>query len=132
MDRRPRRPADLRALRRWQELARLGARQQGLPRQSLGALPARPTAVQRSGFGARRRPPPPAPPARHALREILEDRYGRRSTIVTSQLPVDQWHALIGDPTYADAVLDRLVHNAHRIDLNGEGLRGTRTPGRKA
>lgn len=58
--------------------------------------------------------------ARHDLLEILEDRYGHRSTIVTSQLPVDQWHALIGDPTYADAVLDRLVHNAHRIDLNGE------------
>ncbi|MFX5689054.1 ATP-binding protein, partial [Acinetobacter baumannii] len=50
--------------------------------------------------------------ARHDLLEILEDRYGHRSTIVTSQLPVDQWHVLIGDPTYADAVLDRLVHNA--------------------
>ena len=66
------------------------------------------------------------------LAEILDDRYGRRSTIVTSQLPVDQWHALIGDPTYADAVLDRLVHNAHRIDLNGESMRRTRKPGRKA
>jgi DNA replication protein DnaC len=66
--------------------------------------------------------------ARHDLLEILEDRYGRRSTIVTSQLPVDQWHALIGDPTYADAVLDRLVHNAHRIDLNGESMRRTRKP----
>jgi hypothetical protein len=61
-----------------------------------------------------------------------EDRYGHRSTVVTSQIPVDQWHALIGDPTYADAVLDRLVHNAHRIDLNGESLRRTRKPGRKA
>ncbi|MGY3572908.1 DNA replication protein DnaC [Bradyrhizobium sp. USDA 4504] len=70
--------------------------------------------------------------ARHDLLEILEDRYGRRSTTVTSQLPVDQWHALIGDPTYADAVLDRLVHNAHRIDLNGESLRRTRKPDRKA
>jgi len=69
--------------------------------------------------------------ARHDLLETLEDRYGRRSTIVTSQLPVDQWHALIGDPTYADAVLDRLVHNAHRIDLNGESMRRTRKPGRK-
>ncbi|MGY4627221.1 DNA replication protein DnaC [Bradyrhizobium sp. USDA 4486] len=69
--------------------------------------------------------------ARHDLLEILEDRYGHRSTIVTSQLPVGQWHALIGDPTYADAVLDRLVHNAHRIDLNGESLRRTRKPGRK-
>jgi len=70
--------------------------------------------------------------ARHDLLEILEDRYGHRSTVVTSQLPVDQWHALIGDPTYADAVLDRLIHNAHRIDLNGESLRRTRKPSRKA
>lgn len=70
--------------------------------------------------------------ARRDLLEILEDRYGRRSTIVTSQLPVDRWHALIGDPTYADAVLDRLVHNAHRLDLEGDSLRRTRPPGRKA
>ena len=70
--------------------------------------------------------------ARHDLLEILEDRYGRRSTIVTSQVPVDRWHALIGDPTYADAVLDRLVHNAHRLDLEGDSLRRTRPPGRKA
>jgi DNA replication protein DnaC len=70
--------------------------------------------------------------ARLDLLEVLEDRYGRRSTSVTSQLPVDQWHALIGDPTYADAVLDRLVHNAQRIDLNGESMRRTRKPGRKA
>ena len=70
--------------------------------------------------------------ARHDLLEILEDRYGRRSTIVTSQVPVDRWHALIGDPTYADAVLDRLVHNAHRLDLEGDSLRRTRSPGRKA
>ncbi|TWB86023.1 IstB-like ATP binding protein [Bradyrhizobium macuxiense] len=69
--------------------------------------------------------------ARHDLLEILEDRYGRRSTLVTSQLPVDQWHALIGDPTYADAVLDRLVHNAHRLDLEGESLRRTRPSARK-
>lgn len=70
--------------------------------------------------------------ARHDLLEILEDRYGRRSTIVTSQVPVDRWHALVGDPTYADAVLDRLVHNAHRLDLEGDSLRRTRPPGRKA
>jgi DNA replication protein DnaC len=61
--------------------------------------------------------------ARHDLLEILEDRYGRRSTIVTSQLPVSAWHEVIGNPTYADAILDRLVHNAHRIDLTGESLR---------
>ncbi|OBP68172.1 IS21-like element helper ATPase IstB [Mesorhizobium loti] len=61
--------------------------------------------------------------ARHDLLEILEDRYGRRSTIITSQLPVSAWHDVIGNPTYADAILDRLVHNAHRIDLTGESLR---------
>lgn len=64
--------------------------------------------------------------ARHDLLEILEERYGRRSTIVTSQLPVTAWHDIIGDPTYADAVLDRLVHNAHRIELTGESLRRER------
>jgi DNA replication protein DnaC len=64
--------------------------------------------------------------ARHDLLEILEERYGRRATIVTSQLPVDQWHDVIGDPTYADAILDRLVHNAHRIDLSGDSLRRKR------
>jgi DNA replication protein DnaC len=64
--------------------------------------------------------------ARHDLLEILEERYGRRSTIVTSQLPVDCWHEIIGDPTYADAILDRLVHNAHRIELTGESLRRAR------
>ena len=64
--------------------------------------------------------------ARHDLLEILEERYGRRSTIVTSQLPLSAWHEVIGDPTYADAILDRLVHNAHRIELTGESLRRTR------
>jgi DNA replication protein DnaC len=61
--------------------------------------------------------------ARHDLLEILEDRYGRKSTLVTSQVPVADWHALIGHATYADAILDRLVHNAHRIDLTGESMR---------
>jgi DNA replication protein DnaC len=65
--------------------------------------------------------------ARHDLLEILEERYGRRATIVTSQLPIDKWHDVIGDPTYADAILDRLVHNAHRIDLSGDSLRRSRT-----
>ena len=64
--------------------------------------------------------------ARHDLLEILEERYGRRSTIITSQIPVDKWHELIGDPTYADAILDRLVHNAHRIELTGDSLRKRR------
>jgi DNA replication protein DnaC len=61
--------------------------------------------------------------ARHDLLEILEDRYGRRSTLVTSQLPIADWHAVIGEATYADAILDRLVHNAHRLDLSGDSLR---------
>ena len=65
--------------------------------------------------------------ARHDLLEILEERYGRRSTIVTSQLPIDKWHAVIDDPTYADAILDRLVHNAQRLDLYGESLRRKRS-----
>ena len=64
--------------------------------------------------------------ARHDLLEILEERYGRRSTVISSQLPVDRWHGVIGDPTYADAILDRLIHNAHRIELSGESLRRTR------
>jgi len=70
--------------------------------------------------------------ARHDLLEILEERYGRRSTIVTSQLPVTAWHEVIGDPTYADAILDRLVHNAHRIELVGESLRRARGKGAKS
>jgi len=60
---------------------------------------------------------------RRDLLEILEDRYGRRSTLVTSQLPVDAWHDYLGDPTLADAILDRLVHNAHRITLKGGSMR---------
>jgi DNA replication protein DnaC len=60
---------------------------------------------------------------RRDLLEILEDRHGRASTIVTSQLPVDAWHEVIGDPTLADAILDRLVHNAHRLQLVGESMR---------
>jgi DNA replication protein DnaC len=66
--------------------------------------------------------------ARHHLLEILEDRYGRRSTLVTSQLPVARWHELIGDPTYADAILDRLVHNAHRVEMSGDSLRRPTVP----
>jgi DNA replication protein DnaC len=60
---------------------------------------------------------------RRDLLEILEDRHGRGSTIVTSQLPVEHWHEAIGDPTLADAILDRLVHNAHRLALAGDSMR---------
>ena len=60
---------------------------------------------------------------RHDMLEIVEDRYGRGATLITSQIPVDRWHDLMGDPTLADAILDRVVHNAHRIQLRGESLR---------
>ena len=59
----------------------------------------------------------------HDLLEILEDRYGLRSTLMTSQLPVKHWHEQIGDPTLADAIVDRLVHNAYKIDLKGGSMR---------
>jgi DNA replication protein DnaC len=62
---------------------------------------------------------------RKDLLEILEDRYQVSSTVITSQLAPDQWHAVIGDPTLADAICDRVVHNAHRIKLMGESLRKT-------
>jgi DNA replication protein DnaC len=71
--------------------------------------------------------------ARQGHLEILEERYARRSIIVTSQIPVDRWHHLIGDPTYADAIMDRLINNAHRLDLAGESMRRTRPmQGKKA
>ena len=60
---------------------------------------------------------------RRDLLELLEDRYDRRATIVTSQLPVEHWHEALGDPTLADAILDRLVHNAYKIPLQGESMR---------
>jgi len=58
--------------------------------------------------------------------EICEDRYQSRSTILTSQLPISRWHEQIGDPTIADGILDRLVHNAHRIEMRGESMRKKR------
>lgn len=60
---------------------------------------------------------------RRDLLEILDDRYDRKSTILTSQLPVEQWHAYLADPTLADAILDRLVHNSYRINLSGDSMR---------
>lgn len=60
---------------------------------------------------------------RRDLLEILEDRHGARSTLVTSQIPVDRWHDALSDPTLADAILDRLVHNAHRVQLDGDSMR---------
>src|SRR5579862_6221503 len=60
---------------------------------------------------------------RRDLMEIVEDRYGRGSTLITSQLPLDKWHDVIGEPTFADAILDRIVHNAYRLDLDGPSMR---------
>ena len=60
---------------------------------------------------------------RRDLLEVVEDRYGLRATIVASQLPVEHWHESIGEPTIADAILDRLVHNAHKIELKGKSMR---------
>ena len=60
------------------------------------------------------------------LLEIVEDRYDKGSLIITSQIPVDRWHDLIGTPTLADAILDRIVHNAHRLQLKGDSLRKQR------
>jgi DNA replication protein DnaC len=66
---------------------------------------------------------PLGPEQRHDMLEIVEDRYGRGATLITSQIPVDRWHDLIGEPTLADAILDRIVHNAHRLQLRGDSLR---------
>ena len=64
---------------------------------------------------------------RRDLMEIVEERYGRSSTMITSQLPIKAWHDVIGEPTFADAILDRIVHNAYRIELEGQSMRKTIT-----
>jgi DNA replication protein DnaC len=71
-------------------------------------------------------PEPLSARQRRDLLEIVEDRYNRGSIIITSQLPIDRWHHIIGDPTMADAILDRVVHNAHNITLTGDSLRKSR------
>jgi DNA replication protein DnaC len=63
------------------------------------------------------------PEQRHDLLEIIEERHGLRSTLITSQFPVEDWHQIIGDPTLADAILDRIIHNAYKIQLKGESMR---------
>ena len=70
---------------------------------------------------------PLAAPERRDLLEILEDRYASRSTIVTSQLPVKAWYDVVGDPTLADAILDRLIHGAYRLEMDGESMRAKRS-----
>ncbi len=66
--------------------------------------------------------------SRSALMEIIEDRHGKSSTIITSQIPVSKWHEIIGEQTIADAILDRIVHDAHRVEMKGESLRKKRQP----
>jgi len=61
--------------------------------------------------------------SRSALMEIIEDRHGKSSTVITSQIPVSKWHEVIGEQTIADAILDRIVHDAHRLEMKGESLR---------
>jgi DNA replication protein DnaC len=61
------------------------------------------------------------------LLEIVEERYDRKATIVTSQLPIKAWHDAMQDPTLADAILDRLVHNAYKVELKGESMRKKKT-----
>ena len=63
---------------------------------------------------------------RRDMLELLDDRHGSRSTVVTSQVPVEHWHEVIGDPTLGDAILDRIVHSAYRINLKGESMRKRR------
>ena len=63
---------------------------------------------------------------RRDLLEIIEDRHGIRSTVATSQLPLEKWHDVVGDPTLADAILDRLVHSAYQLNLKGESMRKRR------
>ena len=70
---------------------------------------------------------PLADTVRRDLLEILDDRYDRRSTLITSQIPVEQWHAYLQDPTIADAILDRLIHNSYRLILKGESMRKQKT-----
>ena len=66
---------------------------------------------------------PLRPDGRHDLLELLDDRHQRKSTVITSQVPPDKWHELIGDATIADAILDRVVHNAHLVQMKGESMR---------
>jgi len=63
---------------------------------------------------------------RRDLLEVVDDRYEKRSTLICAQLPLEHWHDAIGDPTMADAILDRLVHNAYRLNLEGESMRKAR------
>jgi DNA replication protein DnaC len=66
------------------------------------------------------------PPSRTALMELIEDRPGKSAIIITSQVPVSKWYDIIGEQPIADAILDRIIHNAHRLELKGDSLRKKR------
>ena len=72
------------------------------------------------------RPEPLGAEQRRDLLEIVEDRYNSGSLIITSQVPIKRWYEIVGNPTLADAILDRVIHNAHRIELDGESIRKKR------
>ena len=102
-----------------------GSSPHSLSRAAMGATPncCAPSAGSNSSFsmiGVRRRSPPDQ--ARDLL-EIVEDRYDAGSLLITSQVPIDRWHDIVGNPTLADAILDRVIHNTYRIDLAGESMR---------
>jgi DNA replication protein DnaC len=65
-------------------------------------------------------------PQRNDLPEIIEDRYHKTPTLITSQCPIKDWHAIIGEPTVADAILDRLLHHSYKIELKGDSIRKTK------
>lgn len=69
---------------------------------------------------------PPSAAERSDLLEVLDDRVGTRSTVITSQLPIEHWHEYLGEPTLADAILDRILHSSHRLSLAGESMRKAR------
>jgi len=69
---------------------------------------------------------PPTLPEAQSLLDILDDRYSQSSVLLATQFPIDTWHARIPDPTLSDAILDRLIHNAHRIELQGHSQRKIR------
>ena len=157
MDRRRPQPDDHRTLRRWKDLARLRLGSEGLPRQPPMTLQS--AIYQRlprlfadlelaHGDGSFPRlfrslvkadllilddwgPDRLTAGQRRDLMEIVEDRLGRGSILITSQLPVTAWHAVIDEPTFADAILDRLVHNAHRLELDGHSMRRSGSPSEK-
>ena len=95
-----------------------------MPATPGSCAPCRASSCSFSTIGVRKRSR--ADQARDLL-EIVEDRYDKGSIIITSQVPVDRWHDLIGIPTLADAILDRVIHNAYRIELAGESLRKRRS-----